>query len=273
MPYFNKKHSNGNIIIWTVIAFLGVFLLILTAFPWQYSTDELRNKWLETAVRQYLGAGIVILLMVIMKTRLFSRPQRLVFIIPCLIVAVNNFPFLSYFNGNMYFKRTETLDFVYFASYCLSVGLFEELVFRGVVFSALASTFSKDRQGVIKTFIISSVLFGFMHLFNLFSGAGFIPTLIQVLYTTLMGGIFAFVLLKTKNILCCAVTHALYNFGGLLLDSSQRMGLGSGVVFDTGTVVLTVILGVCVGVFILYNIFKYSETERSVLYQRLGLHN
>jgi membrane protease YdiL (CAAX protease family) len=110
-----------------------------------------------------------------------------------------------------------------------------------------------------------------VHLFNLFSGAGVVPTLLQVVYTTLMGGVFAFVLMKTKNLLCCAFVHALYNFGGLLLDSTQRMGLGSGIIFDLGTVILTVILGICIGAFILYNVYKYSEAERSILYKRLGI--
>ena len=271
MPNSKDKQSIGNIIVWSFIAFLGVILLVLTVFPVQYSVDELRNKWIETSVRQTIGALLVVLLLTFMKTRLFARPQQLLYAIPCLIIAVNNFPFISYFNGNMHFKRTETLDFLYFAAYCLSVGLFEEFVFRGVVFSALASSFSKDRKGMIKTFVVSSVVFGLVHLFNLFGGAGVVPTLLQVVYTTLMGGVFAFVLMKTKNLLCCAFVHALYNFGGLLLDSTRRMGLGSGIIFDLGTVILTVILGICIGAFILYNVYKYSEAERSILYKRLGI--
>lgn len=271
MPKLKEKQSIGNIIVSTVIALLSVVLIVLTIFPLQYSADELRNKWLGVAVSRLLCAAIVVCLLVFMKIRLFGRVKQIAFVVPCLLVAINNFPFISYFHGNMRFVRTETVDVLCFALYCLSVGLFEEFVFRGVVFSALASIFPKDKKGLVKTFVVSSVLFGIVHLANIFGGAGIVPTLLQVLYTTLMGGVFAFVLLKTKNLFCCAFVHGLYNFGGLLLDTPERMGLGTGVVFDTGTVLLTVILGVCVAVFVLWNLYKYSEAERSVLYKRLGL--
>ncbi len=271
MPKSNEKTSIGNIVAWSIIAVLGAVLLLITIFPLRYSADGLRNKWLETAIRQLICALIIVGLLYFMKIRLFGRIRQIVFAIPCLLVAINNFPFISYFNGNMGFARAEFQDIACFALYCVSVGLFEEFVFRGVVFSALASVFTKDRAGLIKTFVVSSVLFGVVHLSNLFGGAGLVPTLLQVVYTTLMGGVFAFVLIKTQNLFCCAFVHALYNFGGLLLDTPARMGLGTGVVFDTGTVILTVILGICVAVFILYHLRKYPEAERSILYKRLGL--
>ena len=271
MPKSNEKRSIGNIIAWSIIALLGVVLLLITVFPLQFSADGIRKKWLETATRQLICVLIVVELLFFMRIRLFGRVRQIAFAIPCLLVAINNFPFISYFNGNMRFVRTETEDILCFTLYCISVGLFEEFVFRGVVFSALASLFPKDRTGLMKTFVISSVLFGVVHLSNLFGGAGLIPTLLQVVYTTLMGGVFAFVLIKTQNLFCCAFVHALYNFGGLLLDTPARMGLGTGVVFDTGTIILTVILGICVATFIFYHLHKYPEAERSILYKRLGL--
>lgn len=146
----------------------------------------------------------------------------------------------------------------------MAVGLFEECIFRGIVFSVLAGCFSKDRKGFLKTYFLSAIIFGAAHLFNGFS----LGTLLQVAYTVLTGGLFAFCLIKTKNILCCAFVHGLYNFCGLLFDTQ---GLGTGVVFDVGTVVTMAIVGVCVGIFVLYSVFKYSEEERCALYGYLGL--
>jgi membrane protease YdiL (CAAX protease family) len=220
-------------------------------------------------LQQTCGIIAVILLANYLKIRLFSRPECLIFIIPCLIIAIDNFPFWSYFSGNMQLILTNPTDVLLFSIYCLCIGLFEEIVFRGLLFYLLASYFSKDRKGLIKTFVYSSVIFGLAHLTNLFSGAGLPPTLLQVGYTTLTGGLFAFAFMKTKNVLFPACIHALYNFCGLILETPQKLGLGTGIVFDTGTVIMMAIISVIIGVFVLYSLTKYPENERKTLYNRL----
>ena len=95
--------------------------------------------------------------------------------------------------------------------------------------------------------------------------------LVQVGYTILTGGLFAFCLIKTKNILCCAVVHAVYNFCGLLMGAESALGLGTGVVFDLGTVITMLIVSVLVGGFILYKVFTYTEKERIELYAKLAV--
>ena len=151
-----------------------------------------------------------------------------------------------------------------FGLYCLSVGVFEECIFRGIVFSVLASRLSRDRKGFIQTYIISSFIFGAAHLFNGFS----MGTLLQIGYTTLTGGLFAFALIKTKNIFCCGIIHAIYNFCGLLLS---EQGMGSGIVFDAGTTIMMAIISIVVGFFVLRNVFYTSDSEITELYAKLGI--
>lgn len=233
----------------------------------RYSKDEYRNMLASRIVQNAVGSVAAVLIMRRMQIRLFGKPQRLLFLLPCLCIAIDNLPFCSYCNGNMQLVRTQTADMLFFIAYCLSVGIFEECVFRGVIFSVLAGCFSADKKGLWKTYLLSSVLFGAAHLFNGFSAG----TLLQVCYSTLTGGLFAFALMKTKNVFCSALVHAVYNFCGLLFDTPSRMGLGSGVVFDGGTVLTMCIVCITVGAFILYSVYKYSEEERSELYQKLGL--
>ena len=164
----------------------------------------------------------------------------------------------------MQLVHNQPIDFILFFVYCIAIGLFEEVIFRGILFSILADCFGKDRKGFIKTFVISSLIFGAAHLFNGFS----LGTILQVGYSILTGGLFAFCLVKTKNILCCALAHGVYNFCGLLFDSMQ--GLGSGVVFDLGTVLTMVVVSVSIGVFVLYKVYHYAEAEREDLYARLN---
>ena len=268
MQKTKQNKSISNILIRVFIAALCAAMLALDYIPIQYVQDGVRNVWISTIVQQCVGAIAIILLMFHLKIKLFGKIHAWLYLLPCLIVALDNFPLISYINGNMHFTRTGAWDFVLFALYCLAIGLFEECVFRGVLFSVIASLFSQDKKGFFKTFVVSSAVFGLAHLFNLLSGAGIGATLLQVCYTTLTGGLFAFAMIKTKNVLCAAFVHGLYNFCGLLLS---EQGLGSGIVFDVGTGVMMGIISVIIGVFVLYSVWKYTEAERSVLYKHLGI--
>ena len=240
---------------------LGVWGVFLEYLNISFVKDEIRNDFITKILTQTCGAGAAILLMVQMKIRLFGKPQKLLYLIPCFIVAIDNFQFYSYFQGNMSLARTGAWDFVLFGLQCLSVGIFEECVFRGIVFVLVAGFFTDDKKGFIMTFIVSSLIFGAAHLFN--------GSILQVGYTILTGGLFAFAMIKTKNIFCAGLVHAVYNFGGMLF--SNVGGLGNGVVFDLGTGITMAIVGVLAGLFVLYSIFKTSEAERSCLYAKLNI--
>lgn len=227
----------------------------------------LHNRFIVKILQQSCGIMATILLMRRLGLKLFGKPQNLLYLIPCIIIAIDNFQWSSYINGNMELVHKEGIDFLLFGLYCLSVGLFEECIFRGVIFSVLAGCFTQDKKGLWKSYVLSSVIFGAAHLFNGFS----LGTLLQVGYTILTGGLFGFVLLKTKNILCCGVIHGLYNFCGLLFETEQRLGLGNGVVFDMGTVITMLIVCISLGLLILWWVFRYSEEERVVLYKKLGV--
>ena len=234
-----------------------------------FTGNAFRDGMLSKILQQTFGSVAMILLMVRSGLRLFDKPQNLLYLVPCLVIAIDNFPFYSYFQGNMQWVRTEFVDVFLFSLYCLTVGIFEESIFRGIVFYAIASRFSKDRQGFIKTYILSSVVFGLAHLMNIFGGnVG--AVVLQIGYSTLTGGLFAFALLKTQNIFCAGIVHAVYNFCGLLL--SER-GLGSGVVFDFGTGAIMAVISIAIGIFFLIHVFKHSDKDRTELYSKLKLND
>lgn len=245
---------------------VAIFLLYL--FPIPLFKKSFRQNLFEDLLRYALSCVASVCLVVYLDIKLFSKPKSWFALLPCLLIAINNFPFISYFNGNMQFVKKEFLDILLFALYCMCVGLFEECIFRGIVFSVFAERLPNDKKGFLLAYFISSVCFGLAHLFNLFSGAGVIATLLQVGYTTLTGGLFAFVLIQTKNLLCCGFLHGIYNFCGLLLS---EQGLGSGVVFDTGTIIMMACVSVLVGVYVLYSLFRYPEEERKILYKKLSI--
>ena len=252
----------------SAILILCVAMAVLSFVDIRYTAHERRNAIIKATVPQAIGIIAVLGMLLRGGTGLFKRPQKLLYMLPCLLVAVNNFPFHSYFVGKSELVYGEIKNIFWFAVYCLSVGVFEEFVFRGVVFPLFAGYFKANKLGLFKTFLFSSVTFGVVHLFNILAGAGVGPTLLQVGYSTLIGGLCAFALIKTKNLLFPAITHAVYNFCGLLL--SDELGLGGGIYFDLPTGLMMAGVGVAVGIFVLWSVWKYPEEEREELYTRLG---
>ena len=265
--YAKKKLQSIVQIICIVVLCLASIILDFVKIP--YLKDGLRNGLLSKIIQQACGVAAAILIMVRLRIKLFGRPRKLLFLIPCLIIAIDNFQWASFFNGNMRLINTHPLDILLFIGYCMAVGLFEECIFRGVVFSLLASWFPKNKKGFLWTYILSSVIFGLAHILNGFS----LGTLVQVGYTILTGGLFAFCLLKTKNIFCCAAVHAVYNFCGLLMGTESALGLGTGVIFDLPTVITMLVVSVLVGGFVLYKVFTYKDKERIELYEKLGIYH
>lgn len=262
------KEQVSEKIAFAVIVLLCAAMAILSFTDITYTEAERRNAIIQATVPQLIGVFAVAGMLARGKTGLFKKPMKLAYLLPCLLVAVNNFPFCSYFAGKCELVHTEAADIFWFALYCLSVGVFEEFVFRGIVFPLFAGYFETNKIGLFKTFLFSSVTFGAVHLFNILAGAGIGPTILQVGYSTLIGGLCAFALMKTKNLVFPAITHAVYDFCGLLL--STDLGLGNGVYFDLPTGIMMAVVGVAVGIFVLYSVWKYPEEERAELYGRLG---
>ena len=243
-----------------VIVLLCALTAVFEFVKLNFCADETANRLLQACLPLLFGGVGVTLLMGRGESGLFGKPTKLWAMLPCLVVAVNNFPFIAYFSGKMSLVYTQGYHFLLFAVYCALVGFFEELIFRGVLFPLLAGRFPNNKKGFLWSYFLCSVIFGLAHIFN--------GDLLQVGYCILTGGLFTYALIKTKNVLFCAITHAVYNFCGLLFTST--VGLGNGSVIDLPTGIMMAVIAVFVGVFVLYQVFTYSEEERAELYKRLG---
>ena len=89
----------------------------------------------------------------------------------------------------------------------LCVGFLEEMIFRGLLFNAMAE------NGVKSAIIVSSVTFGVGHIVNLINGSGveLLPNLLQVIYAVATGFAFVMIYYKTKSLLPCILTHSIFN--------------------------------------------------------------
>ena len=94
-------------------------------------------------------------------------------------------------------------------------GLWEEVAFRGVVIPLLSRKYKN-----IVTILLSGVIFGLAHAFNiigaLLSGGPHIYTLFQVIYTTLIGFSMGYMFIKTKSLLPSIIYHYLLDTVGFI---------------------------------------------------------
>jgi len=94
-------------------------------------------------------------------------------------------------------------------------GLWEEVAFRGVVIPLLSKKYKQ-----ILTILISGIIFGLAHAFNIIGvlllGGPHIYTLFQVIYTTLIGFSMGYMYIKTKSLLPSIIYHYLIDTVGLV---------------------------------------------------------
>ena len=258
-----KKKNVFYILITVVLCVLVAFFSLAKI---TYSENAKINNLLGKILPLLFAVLLMVILLSLIKQKVFAKPQNLLYLLPCLLVAINNLPFIPWINGLNKFANIGTQEVLLFTIYCFLVGAFEEMVFRGLLFPSLLHYFDKDKKGLIKAMVYSSLIFGLAHVVNLFGGAGVTETLLQVAYSALMGGVFVFAFVKTKSIISAIALHSIYNFGGLLFNS--EIGLGLGVYFDMPTVIITAVLGVLVGAFVIVTLIRQPKKEVEEIYKR-----
>ena len=125
---------------------------------------------------------------------------KMLFYIPLLVLLTANL----WYGVAMNQSHLETVLYV-LSMFC--VGFLEEMIFRGLLFQAMA------KNGVKSAIIVSSVTFGIGHIVNLINGSGaeLLPNLLQVVYAIAIGFAFVMIYCKTKSLMPCILTHSVFN--------------------------------------------------------------
>lgn len=120
------------------------------------------------------------------------------------------FQILAWPSGSAMDLTPSFADLLGLAVTMLSVGIFEEILLRGVVFNSMKIKWGNNSNGLLKSAIASSLLFGLLHLTNLLRNPDLVlATLSQVIYATLFGIYFCGLYAKTKNIWALVLIHAI----------------------------------------------------------------
>lgn len=219
-------------------------------------------KNLGNAVFRAIGVVFMILLALDLGLDVFSfsgRRRGMLLALPFIIVVINNAPLVGLATGEVEISASAGSCAIFVLN-CLFVGLFEESVFRGVLFPLILRKMPNTRSGIFWSVIISSALFGALHIVNIFAGAP-AAVIMQIGYSFLVGAMCAVTMLLCRNVFLCALLHGAFNFCGLIADD-----LGTGQVWNGINISLTAAVGVAA---VLYGVFLMLKAVRTDTAEKL----
>lgn len=113
-----------------------------------------------------------------------------------------------------------------FALSVLVIGIAEECLFRGVILPLIVRSRAEKKDAVLIAVLLSSLLFGLIHYFNLISQPhNFSGVTSQVIFAFSLGVVFAGLFIRVENILPIALFHGVLNFAfgsGQLREAAEK---------------------------------------------------
>lgn len=106
--------------------------------------------------------------------------------------------------------------------YFLLVGIGEEFLARAVAAETLLEHFGTTHAGIVKACVVSGVIFGAMHVVNLFGGMDPAGVVVQMLSTAGAGMVFAAIYFRCGNLWATVVLHALWDASLLAATVSSK---------------------------------------------------
>lgn len=145
------------------------------------------------------------------------------FLIVTALCCTSGFLMKMYFGGVSYTVNPELTPALVLNGLWWNIKsvMFEELIFRGVLFYILI-----QKLGIVKAVVISSIAFGIYHWFS-FGVLGQIPAMIVVfILTGLMGMVYAYGYARTMSLYIPCAIHLGWNFTQGFVFSEGSIGKG-----------------------------------------------
>lgn len=114
------------------------------------------------------------------------------------------------------------VEAIFYIGSMLCVGFLEEVIFRGLLFRAMA------KSGITSAIVVSSVTFGIGHIVNLINGSGadLAENLCQVCYAIAFGFLFVTIFYRGGSLIPCILMHSAINaisFFGAPVDGGTQI--------------------------------------------------
>lgn len=193
------------------IALIILYILVNSYCIQNFGITDYRSALINTCF-----SAVLVVLMIHLKrityyglTKVTDLKSYLYFIPLIVIITVNLW-------GGIRINNTAS-EIVFHMITMINVGFIEEIIFRGFLFKMMA------KDNVKSAIIVSSITFGIGHIVNLLNGAEFLPTLLQVCYAISIGYLFVIIFDRSKSLIPCIITHALFNLLSIFNAESESV--------------------------------------------------
>lgn len=215
--------------IWFLIAKVALIFLVFEAFTKVFGgliasklySSLLNGKYIIYAVSEFVVFVFAIVLLIIRKKWYIFKEKKINFgesvklCLPILVLSV----IIALANATELIGTDVNVNnLISLIIYVVLIGLFEEIFFRGIIENELLEKYSSNKKEILISIIISGVVFGAVHLTNLFAGQDLLTTMMQFVQTTAIGILFGTVYYKTRNIWAMIFLHSFYDFSVLLSE-------------------------------------------------------
>jgi uncharacterized protein len=257
----NNRDITLHILQKILVVLLIILMIIFQYVDFHFFAEAQDAEMAVNSISRFLGGLVFVIVIIGFGYRWIFKSSNIwksmIIIIPALIISINNFPIIAFFDGRAVLTEPTYRVFLFLIE-CLSVGFFEEIIFRGILLVFLINKLSEVKHGVLLAILISSALFGLSHVFNILNGAGIGDTLMQIGYSFLVGMMWSVMFLRTGNIWLTMLLHATFNFFGQVMFN---LGTVDGR-YDIYTVVITILFVVMVA---FYSMMLYQQFEKRPL--------
>lgn len=144
--------------------------------------------------------------------------------------------------------------------FCIFIGIFEEVLFRGWLQNQFIEKFGNTRKKVLLSIFLSAIIFGSFHSTNVIVGQGVLMTIMQVIQTIGMGVYWGSIYYKSKNIWNVICLHGIYDFSIMLANANYLKDPSTG---NASQYILTVNIFSSVLLMLIYIISSFLILRKS----------
>lgn len=274
MKCIDKREQNKKEIALLIIYALGLSVLantfILRLLPKvvsnmsNYIGYELKSSDLLTKYCMGIGVRLVGILIFLYIIKKFDFYKLFTFKISKQYIIIS-WLFIGYIIANIElgdFNKVNVVTIICMIIETMSIGFFEEMVFRGTILPLFLEKWGKSKRGIFFSVLVSSGIFSILHLSNLFTGELPIAVFSQVIYTCIIGIAFSALFLRTnKNLLWCCLLHGFYDMASGFGDFSKVLNVDQEVSKELVSIV-PYLINICLFIpLLIYSLFLLRKVE------------
>ena len=230
----------------------------------------------DLIVEIFYSLTILIVMLLFKNSYVFTEKKEkflsgIILAVPMVIVSLYNFAY-SIFS----LESFNIASFINMVIFCIFVGIAEEFLCRGWLQNEFLERFSNNKKEIIISILLSSFIFGFMHIVNISFQTTF-ETIIQIINATALGFLLGSVYYKTKNIWSVIFLHAFYDFSimlgeiNMVKDCTYTNPTLTISIFESVGIVIVSLLWVLGAIFVLNKCdFNNRKTNNSFLIIVMG---